>query len=294
MTDSKQTVLIAGATGYLGTHLVTACHAAGFRVVALARQPEKLIALNHAIDEIVFAEATDPATFSGQMRGVDLVISALGITRQKDGLTYEEVDYQANRNLLDEALAAGVPQFAYIHVLNAEKMPNVAMARAKSRFTKELAQADIQSTIICPSGFYSDLVEILDMAKSGRVYLFGDGEARMSPIDGADLAEAALSAIESGQPRIEIGGPQSFTQNEIAELAFEVVERPVRITRIPLALADGAIKLAKLFGAEAKVSAVEFFVAASKLDMTAPPYGTISLPRFFTQTHAGRAVGPAW
>jgi len=283
MTKRLQTVLVAGATGYLGQHLVKAFHMAGYRVHALARTPEKLIAIDRYIDEIVMAEVTRPDTLTDVMRGVDLVVSAVGITRQQDGLTYMDVDYRANRNLLDEALAASVSRFAYIHVLNAEKMPNVAMARAKARFARELADADIASTVICPSGFYSDLVEILEMAKSGRIYLFGDGESRISPIDGADLAEAAVAAIERCEPRIEIGGSKSFSLNEVAQFAFDVVERPARITHVPIPIASSLVGLAKLLGAENKVGAIEFFLAASRLDMTAPPYGTISLSNFFTQ-----------
>ncbi|WP_239520708.1 hypothetical protein [Pseudooceanicola aestuarii] len=42
------------------------------------------------------------------MDGVNLVVSALGITRQKDGLGYREVDFGADMNLLREAETAGV------------------------------------------------------------------------------------------------------------------------------------------------------------------------------------------
>jgi uncharacterized protein YbjT (DUF2867 family) len=284
-------VLVAGATGYLGQHMVKAFHEAGYRVLALVRTPEKLIALDRWIDEIVFAEVTKPETLAGRMRGVDLVVSAVGITRQRDGLSYADVDYRANRNLLDEALLQGVERFAYVHVLNAEKMPNVAMARAKARFARELEEAPVASTVICPSGFYSDLAEILSMAKSGRVYLFGDGEARISPIDGSDLAHAALATIEEGGARIEIGGPKSFTHNEVARLAFDIVDRPERITHIPIGLAEATIRLAKFFGAENEVGAIEFFLAASRLDMTAPPYGSVSLAQFFSRAHDGGERG---
>ena len=42
MSSKQQTVLVVGATGYLGGHLVKAFHAAGYTVHALARSPEKL------------------------------------------------------------------------------------------------------------------------------------------------------------------------------------------------------------------------------------------------------------
>jgi len=277
MANSRPTILIAGATGYLGRHLIKAYHRAGYRVHALARRPESLIDLDGQIDHIVFAEATKSETLKNALNGVDLVISALGITRQRDGLDYEDVDFLANKNLLDEAVRSGVQHFAYIHVLHAEEMPHVAMAAAKARFAKTLAAAPIKSTVICPSGFYSDLAEIFDMAKKGRVYLFGDGQARMSPIDGADLAHACVKSIENGKTWVDIGGPQSLTQNEIAATAFEVLDQPPRITNIPSGPAQFLVNIAKRLGWKQQLGAIDFFLNASQIDMTAPHHGQITL-----------------
>ena len=277
MANSRPTILIAGATGYLGRHLIKAYHRAGYCVHALARRPESLIDLDGQIDHIVFAEATKPETLKNALNGVDLVTSALGITRQRDGLGYEDVDFLANKNLLDEAVRSGVQHFAYIHVLHAEEMPHVAMAAAKARFAKTLTAAPIKSTVICPSGFYSDLAEILDMAKQGRVYLFGDGQTRMSPIDGVDLAHACVNAIENDKTWIDIGGPQSLTLNEIAATAFEVLGRPPKITHIPAAPSQFIVNIIKRLGWKQRLGPIDFFLTASQIDMTAPNHGQITL-----------------
>jgi len=56
---------------------------------------------------IITAEVTQPNTRQGICNNVDFVISTLGITRQRDKLTYQNVDYQANLNLLREAERVG-------------------------------------------------------------------------------------------------------------------------------------------------------------------------------------------
>jgi nucleoside-diphosphate-sugar epimerase len=61
---------------------------------------------------------------------MDAIISSVGITRQKDGLTYD-VDYGGNRNLLERALAEGVSKFIYVSVINAHKVTNLKVIRAK-------------------------------------------------------------------------------------------------------------------------------------------------------------------
>lgn len=294
----RRTVLIAGATGYLGRHLISAYHRAGYRVIALARRPEALVGFDNEIDETIYGEPTRPETLIGVMGGVDLVVSALGITRQKDGLSYEQVDYQANRNLLDAALEAGIEQFLYVHVKNAEQMPMVAMAAAKARFAAELAVAEIQSTIIEPSGFFSDLVEVLDMARKGRVYLFGDGKALISPIDGRDLAEASVAASEEGIARIQVGGPQALSLNETAEIAFAILGKTPRITHLPVAPVRTLLRAAKWMGFDQEIGALDFFVAASQLDMSAPANGSLTLAQFFAnevqteRTQASLMQGP--
>jgi uncharacterized protein YbjT (DUF2867 family) len=273
MLHSGKKVLIAGATGYLGQRLIKAYAEAGHSVRALARAPEKLRGLGDYLDDIFVGEATKPVSVDGCCDGIDLVVSALGVTRQKDGLTYEKVDYDANRNLLDEAMRAGVQRFTYIHVLNAEQMPGSAMARAKARFASELHDAAIASTIIRPSGFFSDLMEILQMAQAGRVYLFGDGQSRISPIDGSDLAILCVRASQDGREQVEAGGPETFTQDEIARLAFHVLNKQPAITHIPLCLGNAGVALAKLLGFRSVAGPFEFFLSASALDMSAPPNG---------------------
>lgn len=283
MSSKQQTVLVVGATGYLGGHLVKAFHAAGYIVHALARSPEKLSQLAPYIDRVHQGEATKPESLNGICSEVDIVISALGITRQRDGLSYMDVDYQANRNILDEAIRAGVERFAYVHVLNAEQMLHIAMAAAKSKFANELDVASINSTIICPSGFYSDLAEILKMAQKGKVYLFGNGEARISPIDGADLAKLCVASVQNGETWVKAGGPQSLSQNEIATLAFETFGTPPRISHIPLWLARFLVGSAKIIGFGSSVGALDFFLATSLLDMTAPPHGEITLAQDYAK-----------
>ena len=98
-------VLIAGATGYLGQYIIQELKKKDFYTIALARDIKKLKEMESFIDKYLEAEVTKPATLRNVCENVDYVISSIGITRQKDGLTYMDVDYKANSNLLKEAQA---------------------------------------------------------------------------------------------------------------------------------------------------------------------------------------------
>ncbi len=277
----QQKILVVGATGYLGQYVVKALSEAGYWVRALSRSEQKIEAVRPFVDDLFIGEATDPDTLSGICDGVDIVFSSLGITRQKDGLTYMDVDYQANKNVLDEALAAGVSRFMYISALNADKLRHVKILEAKERFADELKAASIDHFIIRPNGFFSDMGSFLDMARNGRIYLFGDGENRANPIHGADLAQACVEYLNRPSGEYDIGGPELLTQNEIARQAFAAAGKPAKITHIPLWVKDTAVWLAKTFTSVKTYGPMEFFMTVLAMDMVAPTYGHHTLKAHF-------------
>lgn len=273
-----KTVFIAGASGYLGRYLVSHFAQAGWQVRALVRDASRGADLG--AHQLVVAEATAPETLAGHFDAVDLVVSSLGITRQKDGLGYWDVDYQANLNLLNAALAAGVKHFAYVHVIAAQQMLQVPMVAAKQAFVDQLQAADITSTVIAPSGYFSDMADFLTMAKSGRVWLFGDGELELNPIHGDDLAQAIVEACNAQRDWLDIGGPELLTQNQLAQLAFTALQRPAKITHLPDWIRRLLLKVLPL--APRSVSGpARFFLTAMALPMVGERYGQRRLLEHF-------------
>ena len=274
-------VLVAGATGYLGQFVVMALKARGYWVRALGRSAAKLAPVDEYADELFIGEVTDPDSLIGLCDGVDIVFSSVGITRQKDGLTYRDVDYQANRNLLTMAEGSGVSKFMYVHVLNAEKLRHVAMIQAKQAFVDELKHSTLDHVVICPTGFFSDMEELLSMARSGRVYLFGDGSHRINPIQGADLAEVCADALESADSQIDVGGPEVFTYRQIAELAFDVLDRREKITCIPKYLVSATVGALRWLTPAKVYGPVQFMASVMTMDVIGPPRGQQRLADHF-------------
>ena len=292
------TVLVAGATGYLGRHIVKQYMSMGWHVRALVRNAEAARKSGLDATELFEGEATNPLTLCGAMDGVDLVISTLGITRQRDGLSYWDVDYQANANLLTDALAAKVERFAYVHVLNAHKMQNIPLVAAKQAFVDRLQASPIKSTVIAPSGFFSDMGDFLNMAESGRVFLFGSGNLELNPIDGADLAEVIASAIWDGRDYVPVGGPDVLTQNELAEAAFKALGKPAKITHLPDLFRRGALKVLPYVTPSAVHGPALFFLSALGMNMVGKTYGSKHVSEHFadlvhSRKHSGSTKRPA-
>ncbi|MDJ0699119.1 MAG: SDR family oxidoreductase [Woeseiaceae bacterium] len=270
---STKKVLVAGATGYLGRYVVETLKNRGFWVRALGRSAARLDPIREYADELFVGELTEPDSVDGLCDGIDIVFSSVGITRQKDGLTYRDVDYKANSSLLRIAESSGVSKFMYVHVLNAEKLQQVAMIQAKQAFVDELKRSSLRHTVVCPTGFFSDMEEFLSMARSGRVYLFGDGSCRINPIHGADLAEVCVDAFESPKRQIDVGGPEEFTYREIAELAFDVLDKPPKITCVPQKLVTFAVAALRRLAPVKTYGPVQFLSTVMMMDVIGEPYG---------------------
>lgn len=271
-----QRALVAGATGYLGGFVACELKKRGYYVRALARSPEKVASLRASLDGTVQGEVTQPGTLEHVCDGVDVVFSSIGITRQKDGLSFMDVDYQGNKNLLEAALSAGVKKFVYVSILDGNQLRHLDIVAAHERFVDELKSCGIKYAIVRPTGYFSDMGEVLEMARKGRVWLIGSGEHRLNPIHGADLAEACADAIEDDETEIDVGGPETMTWNEVAELAFEALDQPAKITRIPQWLMWSVVRLARFFNRH-QGELLAFFTTMASRDVVAATTGIHTL-----------------
>jgi len=276
-------VLVAGATGYLGFYLIKELKQQNYRVRALARNANKLDNLSEYIDEVFEAEVTKPETLTGICQGIDVVISSIGITRQKDGLTYMDVDYQGNKNLLDLAINNNVSKFIYVSVVNAHLMKDLKIIQAKELFVDKLKESGLNYAVIRPTGFFSDMLEFLKMANKGKIALFGNGENIINPIHGADLAEVCVNSMDKPEKNIDVGGPDRLTYNEIVELAFSTLKKEPKISKLPKWIIRLVLPLMRFFTSSKTYGPLEFMMSVMTMDVVGDLYGKERLRDFFEE-----------
>ena len=277
---TKSRILLAGATGYLGKFITQELIEKAYEVKIVVRNKEK-IKFKAPNLEILEAQVTNSKTLKNICKNVDVVISTVGITRQKDGLTYMDVDFQANANLIDEAKKRGVKKFIYISVLNGEKLRHLKICYAKEKLGDYLKSSGLDYCIVRPNGFFSDMKDFLKMAKTGKVYLFGDGKLKLNPIHGKDLANEVVNAIRQDKKEINIGGPDLLSHNEIAELALKAYKKPTKIIHLPDWIRKLALWSIRAFTSLKTYGPIEFFMTTMVMDMEAPQFGNHKLEDFF-------------
>lgn len=286
---ARDRVLVLGATGTLGRQLVAEFVGRGFPVRALARPGTPLPEECRAADEIIRGEITRPESLAHAFQDVGTVVSALGLTRQRDGLGPWDVDYWGNRYALDLAVARGVRRFAYVHVLKADKLAGVPLVEAKSAFVRDLQASPLTATVVCPSGFFSDAEQILAMARRGRVPLVGSGRAKVSFVDVRDLAPVIADAVADGIPWIDVGGPETLTTRQVALMAFDAMGLRPRLLSLPVWLVRAVVAGVGWVAPPSVSGPLRFFARVSSTDMDAPPHGHRRLGDHFKAVVAAEA-----
>lgn len=274
--------LVAGATGYLGRFLVRELKRRGYWVRVLVRRPEQAREFPDA-DDVFVGQITDAATIGDIAATMDVVYSTVGITRQRDGFTYDDVDYRGNLNLLKEAERAHVERFVYVSILHGPQLRHIRLIAAKERFVDALIASSVAHTVIRPTGFFSDMGEFVHMAKRGRVYLIGDGSLRMNPIAGEDLAVCCVDAAEKADESIEVGGPDVYSHDEIAMHAFHAVDGPVRILHLPVRPLRVVLSILRLVTPVSVYGPVEFFFTVMTTEMVASRCGSHHIDDCFAE-----------
>ncbi len=111
MTDMK-TILLTGATGYVGRHLLRALEGKGHKVRCLARRPESLQGRAGEGVEVVRGDVLDADTLAPAVRGVETAYYLVHSMGGTGG--FEEDDRRAARNFGQAARKAGVRRVIYL------------------------------------------------------------------------------------------------------------------------------------------------------------------------------------
>ncbi len=279
------TVVVAGATGYLGRHIVVELAERGHAVRAIVRSRERAEehgpfgspSLRDLVADWVVGPVTDPAFVSGVCAGADRVVSALGVTRQK--ASPWDVDFLANLRLLEDAERAQLRSFLYVNVLHAASGRSLIL-RSKAAFAAVLERSALAHQIVNPSGYFSDISDFLAMARAGLVVLPPAGDVRVAPIHGADLARFCVDHLGDASGSWDVGGPDVFTYPEIGRLALAAVGRRERMVALPQGLLSAVVWVASRLG-ERPGDLAQFFAEGLTQDAVGERFGAHHLADYF-------------
>jgi len=313
--NDEKTVVIAGATGYIGRACVRESVKRGYNTIALVRSLEKVMseegqhlygeAFNGAtIKEVDVENADELSNYFSDMKNIDTIISCLAspVGTKKEAIS---IDYQATLNCLnagkDERVNAR--HFILLSAYCVQK-PLLQLQQAKLKFEAALQeQNDMTWSIVRPTAFFKSVSGQLEGIQNGNPYvLFGDGsETRCNPIAECELAEFMLNCItedEKCNKIMNIGGPDKpLTNKMLGDMMHKAADLEPRYVFAPTWIFDSIINslqvLATVFKSEALEDAAEYarigkYYAVEDMLTTKPEekYGKVTMQDHYNKIAA--------
>jgi uncharacterized protein YbjT (DUF2867 family) len=233
-------ILVAGATGDLGTEICRLLRERDTDVRALVRRTsdaDKVERLRALGVELVLGDLKDPRSLDAACQHVDTVISTASstISRQPDD-SIQRVDRDGQIALVDAAVSNGVERYLFVSFSGNLDL-ECALQSAKRTVERAVRESGMTYTILRPSFF----IEVwLSPAfgfdvEHGTARIFGTGDQRMSWISLSDVARFTVECIDHPAAQnavFELGG-EPVSPNELLAEVERRTGTPMQVERVP-------------------------------------------------------------
>ena len=228
-SNNSSTILVAGATGYLGGEICRQLISKNKNVRGLVRttsDSNKVAHLKELGVEIVEGDLKNKGSLENALHGVSAVITTVSSTlSRQEGDSIQTVDDEGQFNLVDAAINAGVKHFIYVSFCELGECP---LQTAKRKVEKHLAESSLNYTILQPTYFMEVwLSPVLGFDyPNAKANIFGEGKNKVSWIAIKDVASFAVDSLDNPAAKnriIQLGGPEALSPLEVVNI-FETTK----------------------------------------------------------------------
>jgi uncharacterized protein YbjT (DUF2867 family) len=232
-------ILIAGGTGTLGTRVVRLLTARGPEVRILTREPACAEHLRGDLVEIVPGDVQDARAVQRAVVGAQTVISAIQGFAGTAAAGPQAVDRQGNSNLIQAAKAGAAEHLMLVSIQGAAPDHPMELHRMKYLAEQELKASGLAWTIIRPTAYMETWAGVIGepLLNSGRTRIFGRGDNPINVVSAHDVVRFVELAVLDPAMRgevVEVGGPENFSMNHVAQTFETVTGKFGKKSHVPL------------------------------------------------------------
>lgn len=258
--ESRNKVLVTGATGFIGTQLVRSLVNHGYCVRVFARQSYNS-AFCGLVDECdwIEGELDQQCLLKSACQNVSAVFHVAGLahSRLRDLEEILKVNVEGTKKVFLAGVDAGVSKFIYFSSILASQPESSHYAKSKRSaedflFSHGSNSHDMGVIVLRPAtvygpGMQNNLVDFLRLVNKGLMPLLPLLKRRFKMVSVKDLCEAAIVAAEADVSQstsavFTVTDGQDYTPNRIEDAVYRSLDRRKPLLRIPkLALYLGAI-----------------------------------------------------
>lgn len=246
-SSARSRVLVTGAAGVMGRHLVSGLLARGFsvRCLVLPGDPEgsRLEQLGAEVRE---GDIRDAASLSGVCSEVETVYHLAAVILSPDPDVFRRVNRDGTENMVAEARAAGVRHFIYVSSASVTYPRRTPYAESKWQAERLVSsETAFAHTIVRPTLVYDEhggqefLLFERYLRRFPIVPFIGAGDARKRPVRAADIMDGLLRLAgnpESYGKLYNFSGSESISMRELAHLILQKGHADRPFLHLPVSL----------------------------------------------------------
>lgn len=239
------TVLVTGATGFIGRRVAAGLASRGTPVRALSRAAT---ATDQGVEPVP-SDILDRPSLTKAFQGVNSVIHLVAVIREQGDLTFQRVNHEGTRNVLETARAAGVRRLVYASTIGATSDPSYHYLHSRWLAEQEVARAGIPFTILRFSVGFGEGDEFFNVLAAQVklapvVPVIGTGKARFQPIAADDVARCLIACLDRPDlagKTVEMGGPEQLTYDQMLDLVSGTIGARTLKLHLPAGFAKPAV-----------------------------------------------------
>jgi nucleoside-diphosphate-sugar epimerase len=236
-------VLVTGATGRVGKHLVAALLEDGENVRVLAREPQKAKELWGDSVEVAQGSVTDKVSVAGAVEGVDVVYHLAALVNYEAS---REALFAANvegtRNVLEAAKGKRIIHLSSSSVYGKKAVlpitertsftptdPYGESKAASDNLARQAGAVVLRPTVIYGPGFAEGFFKLFEMVEKKKMVIAGNGQNRLQWTHIDDLVSALLLSKDKGTSgeAYNIVGDDVKTQTELLSVIARLLGVPM-------------------------------------------------------------------
>lgn len=258
MTEIKnKKVLVTGATGFVGRHLVKRLSDMGYSVRALVRKGRDISSLDRSVD-VIYGDITDPISLKDAVQGTVMVyhLAAVVTLAGVPDKLFWEVHVKGTENILNASLRHGAKRFIHISTCGVHgdignpPASEDSPIRTQDIYQKTKAEAEkvvmgfgegVPAVIIRPTGVYGPgdmrLLKLFRLINNKRFFMVGSGKTFFHPVYIDDLIDSLILAgeVEKAVGKVFIiGGERYLTLNDLTNTIAKTLGVSLRKIHLPV------------------------------------------------------------
>lgn len=255
----KQRVLITGASGFVGYHIIEQALQNNLDVYAAIRKGSNIEHLKHLNIQYIYLNYTDISSLKNQLQAnqYHYIIHAAGVTRARSQNEYDTINAGYTHNLALAALDSGInlkklvlisslaalgPLNTLTGIITEHTAPAPLTAYGKSKLLAEenlKAISALNFTILRPTGVYGprdrDIFIFFKHLVNGIEPYIGNLQQKLSLIYVTDLAQAAIKALYAGDKKTyNLCDGNFYNRYELGNITKEVLNLKTLKLHLPI------------------------------------------------------------